>query len=199
MSVSSAKCLLWDFGDTLCDERFIWSSGPEWMAVYETFDDGGIGSQWSLGELSTAEFSSALTAHIPLSAAEIDAHMRACCNNIRFYQKTFEYFLNNPWPQAIVTVNPDLFSQVIVPLWKLDEACDVIVTSWEEGTEDKNILCRLALERMDMDEDNAAGLLIDNKATNVDRWISVGGAGYVYTDDASFDRYQENTLQALRR
>ncbi len=22
------QCLLWDFGDTLCDERFIWSSAP---------------------------------------------------------------------------------------------------------------------------------------------------------------------------
>ena len=34
----SVECLLWDFGDTLCDERFIWSSGPAWMAVYESFD-----------------------------------------------------------------------------------------------------------------------------------------------------------------
>ncbi len=34
------QCLLWDFGDPLCDERFIWRNGPEWMDVYETFDDG---------------------------------------------------------------------------------------------------------------------------------------------------------------
>ena len=34
------RCLLWDFGDTLCDERFIWSRGPAWIEVYATFDEG---------------------------------------------------------------------------------------------------------------------------------------------------------------
>ena len=55
------RCLLWDFGDTLCDETFIWRSGPEWMEVYETFDDGGLGAAWNLGEIDTREFASQLS------------------------------------------------------------------------------------------------------------------------------------------
>ena len=31
------QCLLWDFGNTLCRETFIWSSGPEWEAVYHDY------------------------------------------------------------------------------------------------------------------------------------------------------------------
>ncbi len=36
------QCLLWDFGDTLSRETFIWSSGPEWELVYQSFDSGWV-------------------------------------------------------------------------------------------------------------------------------------------------------------
>ena len=42
----SIDCLLWDFGNTLCHETFIWSSGPEWKTLYRSFDEG-IGRAWN--------------------------------------------------------------------------------------------------------------------------------------------------------
>lgn len=31
------ECLLWDFGNTLCDELSLWRGSPDWMAVYHSF------------------------------------------------------------------------------------------------------------------------------------------------------------------
>ena len=142
------RCLLWDFGDTLCDERFIWSSGPEWMEVYGSFDEGGLGASWNLGELSTREFASRLSDRMDKSTESIIAHMTERCSRIQFFDKTYAFFKARHLPQAIVTVNPDLFSEEIVPICGFADDCDAIVTSWQEHTVDKNVLNRLAMGRM---------------------------------------------------
>ncbi len=109
--MSNIKCLLWDFGDTLCDERFIWGSGPEWMEVYETFANDGLGASWNLGHIGTPEFAEALSPRMGLSAEAIIEHMHARCEHIQFFDSTYSFFKAKHLPQAIVTVNPDLFTQ----------------------------------------------------------------------------------------
>ncbi len=195
--MSQIKCLLWDFGDTLCDERFIWSSGPEWMEIYQTFENDGLGAAWNLGEINTREFAAELSKHMGRSAESIVSHMTERCNHITFFHQTYEFFKARRLPQAIVTVNPDLFSDVIVPICGFDAQCDVIVTSWQEGTIDKNILNRLAIERIGLSCANGESILIDNKRANVDRWARIGGLGYVYTDDASFAHDVTNGIDSL--
>lgn len=182
------RCLLWDFGDTLCDERFIWGSGPEWLAMYETFD-GGIGDQWSTHEFDTAAFSAELSRLLGKPVDEIVAHMvERSTNHVQFFDYTYRYFRAQKLPQAIVTVNPDLFSDVIVPAHDLASVCDTIVTSWEERTIDKSILCGVALERLSIEVEPAEALLIDNKQVNLDAWATMGGAGYLYRTDTDFRR-----------
>jgi hypothetical protein len=172
----------------LCDERFIWASGPEWMVIYDTFDDSGLGSRWCLDKISTAQFADAIAERVGLVPDAVVAHMTACCHHIRFFDATYRFFRSRQLPQAIVTVNPDLFSEVIVPIYGFDSDCNVIVTSWEERTEDKRILNRLAIDRLGIDCANHEALLIDNKRTNIDDWISIGGAGYHYLGDERFAR-----------
>jgi hypothetical protein len=199
------RCLLWDFGDTLCDERFIWNSGPDWLEVYQSFDDGGLGASWNLGELDTRGFAARLSERMDRSVASIIAHLTERCNHIRFFEKTYAFFKARHLPQAIVTVNPDLFSEAIVPICGFAADCDAIVTSWEEGTIDKNILNRLAMQRMGLLDDtcdggaceNADALLIDNKQSNIDAWVGIGGAGYHYTNDATFERDASGGVDAL--
>lgn len=193
------ECLLWDFGDTLCDERFIWSSGPEWMEIYETFDDDGLGAAWSLGEINTAEFANALSARLDRSSESIIAFMTERCNHIRFFEQTYAFFQARHLPQAIVTVNPDLFSEIIVPVCGFEADCNAIVTSWEERTIDKRVLNRIAIERLELDCGNNAALLIDNKLSNIDDWIGSGGAGYHYTSDEAFTRDVAKGIDAIAR
>jgi hypothetical protein len=183
----TVRCLLWDFGDTLCHETFIWSSGPEWQAVYQSFD-GGWAEGWNDGTMDTSEFARLASAYIPLPPDRIVAHMRERCEHIDFFEFTYAFYLDRHLPQAIVTVNPDLWTETIVPLHGFDRSADVIVSSWQEGTIDKAILCHLALDRLGIGCAPSEALLIDNKQSNLDAWATRGGVGYLFTTDAAFQR-----------
>ncbi len=181
------QCLLWDFGDTLCNERFIWDSGPAWMEVYRTFDDG-LGNEWCRGDIDVRAFAARLSERMSLSADEILAHMRARCEHIEFFPFTHAFFRARHLPQAIVTVNPDLFSDVIVPSCGFADVTDAIVTSWEERTTDKGRLCEIAMERIGIACSPSEVMLIDNKGECLDAWARRGGAGYLFRGDDVFER-----------
>jgi hypothetical protein len=192
------QCLLWDFGDTLCHETFIWSSGPEWEAVYRSFD-GGWASGWNVGSMRTAEFARLASKYIPLPPDQIISHMRERCEHIEFFEFTYSFYKQRHRPQAIVTVNPDLWTETIVPLHGFDRTADAIVSSWEEGTVDKGVLCSLALERLELDCQPSEALLIDNKQSNLDSWAARGGIGYLYTSDRAFERDVADGIDRLIR
>ncbi len=178
------RCLLWDFGDTLCDELSLWRVSPEWMEVYRSFDDG-LGAAWSLGDLDTRGFVAELAKRMPLTEVEIYAHLTRT-DLFKFFPFTYAFFRARHLPQAIVTVNPALFSEVIVPGCAFEEVTDAIVVSGEEKTIDKGELCRRALERMNFGCDPSQALLIDNKQSNLDAWAERGGIGYLYRTDSAF-------------
>jgi hypothetical protein len=88
--------------------------------------------------------------------------------------------------QALVTVNPDLFTDHIVPVHDLTAVFDVIVVSSAEGTDDKSGLCDRALTRLGYAGPRSAALLIDNRRDLVNAWIDTGGAGYLFHSDEQF-------------
>ncbi len=186
-AVATTRCILWDFGDTLCDETFIWNSGPEWMDVYRTLDSG-LGASWNLGQMDTQRFAAELSQRMTLTADAIVAHMIERCQHVEFFARTYEFFKSHAVPQAIVTVNPDLFTNVIEPAYRLGQSCEAIVTSWQEQTVDKAALCKVAIERLGLSCSNRQALLIDNKRSNIEAWTRREGAGYVYTTDEQFGR-----------
>jgi len=180
------RCLLWDFGDTLCNELSLWRVSPEWMEVYRSFEDG-LGAAWSLGELDTRDFVTELAKRMSLTEVEIHAHLTRT-DLFEFFPFTYAFFRDCHLPQAIVTVNPTLFSEVIVPGLDFDEVTDAIVVSAEERTIDKGELCSRALERVGLGCLPSEALLIDNKQSNLDAWERRGGVGYLYTTDSAFRR-----------
>jgi phosphoglycolate phosphatase-like HAD superfamily hydrolase len=181
------QCLLWDFGDTLCDELSLWRSSPEWMEVYHSFDEpGGIGAAWSIGDLDTHEVAAKLAEHMTLSKAEIHAHL--CRTDLfEFFPFTYAFLSARHLPQAIVTVNPTQFLAMAQNLG-FDQIADAIVVSGEERTIDKGVLSEIALRRIPIDCPNDRAFLIDNKQSNIDAWTRRGGIGYRYTTDSAFQR-----------
>jgi FMN phosphatase YigB (HAD superfamily) len=104
---------------------------------------------------------------------------------VQFFEHAWAAARARSLPQAIVTVNSDVFSRFVVPNYALDSAFDAIVTSWEEGTMDKARLCEIALERLG-GADPSEALLIDNIEANVDAWRALGGQAYLFTGDNEF-------------
>jgi len=190
------QCLLWDFGDTLCDELSLWRISPEWMAVYKSFDDdSGIGAAWNLGILDLSEVVVKLSRRMSLSEAEIHKHLSRT-DLFQFFPFTYAFFRARHLPQAIVTVNPAAFREMAEKL-AFDEICDTIVVSGEEKNIDKGVLCEIALRRMTRACANENALLIDNKQANLDAWAARGGPGYLYTTDRVFERDVARGVQGL--
>ena len=192
------QCLLWDFGDTLCDERSLWRVGPEWVEVYRSFEEkDGIGAAWCLGELDTGEVAALLAERMALTESEIAAHLSRT-DLFEFFPFTYAFFRARHLPQAVVTVNPAGVRETARALG-FGAVTDAIVISGEEGTFDKGELCEVALGRMRIECASDRALLIDNKQSNLDAWAERGGIGYLYTTDSAFRRDLANGIDGLVR
>ena len=184
------KTLLWDFGDTLVDETWLQLPMPEcerWPQAYrDLVYHGPLIDEWNLGNVDTNTVAEALADHLSLPVGKVLAHMELACKTIRFFEYVVAYAKSSSLPQAIVTVNPDIFSTVVATHYNLFADFPVIVTSWEERTLSKSEICDIALDRQGLNIERAEALLIDNKSENIDAWVAVGGAGYLFRGEQAF-------------
>jgi FMN phosphatase YigB (HAD superfamily) len=183
------KLILWDFGDTLADERWMLApmvGVPDWPNIYrEQVVDGALGVHWNTGALSTRDVAAEVADELGIESDAVIAHMHGCSRRVRFFPKVMSFVKEFTAPQSIVTVNPDIFTDIVVPEYQLDGQVDLIVTSWQQGTEDKSALCELAIAQLGI-APLAECLLVDNRLDNVLAWCSKGGAAYHFKGESAF-------------
>ena len=121
-----------------------------------------------------------------LSVEFVERHAEACCRSITFHPFTWRVATERRRPQALVTVNPDLFVERVARRYGLCEHFDTVVVSSTEGTDDKTTLCELALDRLGFGAERSDALLIDNRGDLAEAWRRSGGAAYVYRGDEAF-------------
>ncbi len=184
----SIEIILWDFGDTLVDQGWMLKElpgFPGWPKLFrDEIWDGELGDQWSRGDISGEQVARQLATTLSATAELVMQHMQQCSRNIDFSPVLHQFARAQETPQAIVTVNPDIFTQIIVPHYKLTESFDPIITSWQEKELNKADLCDITLKRLSIERSGA--LLIDNMKGNIDEWDARGGKGYWYRGDSSF-------------
>jgi hypothetical protein len=187
--VERPDVLLWDFGDTLVDERWMrrvpegfpmWEKA--WSAVMADMAD-----DWNVGLITAADVFGALANRTGMTRQAVEAHARLCCQQLDVNATAWRVASERRMPQAIVTVNPDLFADYIVDSYGLGAIFDEIVMSFAEGTADKSALCSLALDRLGFRGDRSRALLIDNRRDLVEAWTATGGAGYWFQGDEAFE------------
>jgi FMN phosphatase YigB (HAD superfamily) len=184
------KLILWDFGDTLADER--WMLAPivgssDWPKLYrERVGSAALGLHWNSGAISTREVAAELAGALGVEVGAVIAHMEACSRRVRFFSKVMAFIEECAVPQAIVTVNPDIFTNIVVPEYQLDRRVDLIVTSWQQNTVEKSTLCGYAIDQLGIAVSLAECLLVDNRADNVLAWRSEGGAAYHFRGENAF-------------
>lgn len=147
-----------------------------------------LAHRWNVGDVSFKEVSAALAEATATAVPDVEAHARVCCAQLNFHSNAWGLARQRRWPQAIVTVSPDLFADFIVPTYGLSEVFDQIVMSFAEQTDDKVALCDIALERLGYRGARDRALLIDNRLDLVDAWRISGGAGYWFQSDDQFGR-----------
>jgi phosphoglycolate phosphatase-like HAD superfamily hydrolase len=189
-STMPIKFILWDFGDTLADENWMlapMAGAPNWPKLYrERVGGAALGQLWNRGAISTREVAAELAGALGVEIDAIITHMDTCSRQVRFFSNVMAFVDEWVTPQAIVTVNPEIFTKVVVPQYQLDRRVDLIVTSWEQGTEDKIALCECAIVRLGIAAPRSDCLLVDNRVDAVLAWQSKGGAGYHFRGEKAF-------------
>ena len=144
--------------------------------------------RWNTGAVGMPEVFAALADRTGMTPQAVEAHARDCCRRLVFNPTAWQVAREQRLPQALVTVNPDLVADYVVPTHRLASVFDAIVMSFAEGTGDKPALCRIALDRLGFDGDLRAALLVDNRPDLVDAWQAAGGSGYWFQSDEQFRR-----------
>jgi FMN phosphatase YigB (HAD superfamily) len=181
--------VLVDFGNTLADETFMRRDGdqfPTWTTDYIAVVDE-LRHDWDTGRLSSRQIAQRVADRLAASPDAVHRQMLDLCRSLTFYpaiNAALRRRRARGGRQALVTVNPDLFDQ-IARIHALHDHFDLVVVSWEHGTDDKTELCRQALELVG-DVEPHRTILIDNLPRNIDAWMRSGGHGYVFRDDATF-------------
>jgi hypothetical protein len=146
----SISVLLWDFGDTLVDERWMWRA-PARCATWESSWAevmADLADDWNVGAVTSAIVFQALASRTGMSAEDVEEHARDCCRQIEFHPSAWRYAQKRCRPQALVTVNPDLFTGVHRPSTGPHRSFDVIIVSATERCANKVELCEEALARL---------------------------------------------------
>lgn len=182
--------LLWDFGDTLVDERWMRrppADFPTWEIAWADVM-AEVAEDWEVGRASCGDVFDSLASRTGMTIGAIEAHARECCRQLVFNPTAWRVAKERRRPQALVTVNPDLFAEYVVGEHELASVFDTVVVSALEGTADKNELCVRAIERLGFDGARSQVLLIDNRPDLIEAWRRSGGSGYWFRTDEQFAR-----------
>jgi phosphoglycolate phosphatase-like HAD superfamily hydrolase len=184
------EAILWDFGDTLVDETWMLApleGVPRWPETYRgLLGDNALARQWNAGAITSLDVARAFGRELGVAPERLLKHMEWCSRNIAFYPRMKAVTAQRRYPQAIVTVNPDIFSHVVVPHYRLDESFDAIVTSWQEQSASKPALCDAAIARLGGRWTRDRCLLVDNRQDCTEQWIAQGGRAYRFRGEDRF-------------
>jgi hypothetical protein len=140
--------LLWDFGDTLVDERWMRRCpdvSPHWEDAWVA-TMAELADNWNVGAIRAPDVFAALADRTGMTLQAVEDHAGDCCARIVFNPTAWRVACERRRPQALVTVNPDLLDEYVLPAYPLAEVFDVIVVSHTENTVDKSALCLVALD-----------------------------------------------------
>ncbi len=187
-----AVVVLFDFSGTLAEEPVLFPAHfdvpSSWRDVWNArFAEPGFADSWQRGEVNAAQLIEDLSKRLGTDPATLRSHIERVSRSVTFYPEIIRAVRARRMrghPQALVTINPDLFT-LIAEHYCLYELFDAVVLSANEGTVDKVEPCRIALNRLGH-ETLSSALLIDNVAELVRSFEAAGGTGYHFIDDATF-------------
>jgi len=195
------RCVVFDYGDTLSSDHYFKALGPDFDALVdrEIFSDNTPTwcDPWARGELTAEIVADHLAGLSGLSPEHILEQLAAGCARQALHQAIWQFAQAQRKlgrKTALVTLNFDIFSRVIVTALGFDRIFDVIVNSAEYRTDDKARMWEIAFSRLD-GCDFANSLLIDDKAKYTERFRARGGMAYQYTGDEDFARWLKEVTE----
>jgi FMN phosphatase YigB (HAD superfamily) len=191
------KCVVFDFGFTLSPDYYFQISPPnvpEWHQVFQEhiFRDPAITIPWMKGEITSRDVAMVIGRYIPLDTETILSTMDAGCKELSFNPAVWLFALMQKLAGrkiALVTVNMDVFTRVVVPAHKLARIFDVIVNSADVGEIRKEVLWPRAFEQLDNGIGYGNSLLIEDGVAEPAKFRLLGGYAHQYVNEKSFSKW----------
>ncbi|MBN1436987.1 MAG: hypothetical protein JW936_07920 [Sedimentisphaerales bacterium] len=192
--LAKIRCVLFDFGGTLYSGRYF-ADAPEghdnWQEILDlhVFGQPLVLSQWLLGRKNTVDIAGIVAEHIKLPVASIVKQMEDGCRDLKFNPNVILFaqkLKQKNITTALVTLNMDIFSNVVVPSHGLDQLFGVIVNSADIGTLNKEVLWQKAFELVGDGIGFADSLLLEDNACNLELFGRRGGKACAYKDEKTF-------------
>jgi hypothetical protein len=197
--LSYIRCVMFDYGFTLSSGLYFNVSPPgvpEWPDLVQrvVFGRDDITQPWMRGEIGLNDVAAVLAQETGLGSEELVGFLHQGCTDLGFNEGVYrfaDWVRSSPLQSALVTVNMDVFSDVVVPSHGLDALFDVIVNSADVGTCDKTILWQVAFESLGSGVSYRDSLLVDDREEYAEAFRGLGGVAHRYLGD-------ENLAQWLR-
>jgi len=190
----SVKAVIFDYGLTIGCEYYFNKPHPKipnWNELIQevSFKNSEFSDRWMMGEKRTQNIAEILSQRTGVSRFEIEEYLRNGCRSIKENPQVISfarYLRANQFPICMVTVNCDIFNEVIIPSHGYSEVFPVIVNSCDFGTIDKSLLWPVALGRMSPPVNYSDCLLIEDKKSEIEQFIGLGGSAIHYVGDVNF-------------
>ncbi len=198
---SELRAVVIDFGFTLSSDYYFRELGPrfEKRVTELVFSrDSEIGRRWMSGLVSSEVEAEYLSDHLDVSAEDIYSALKQGCSRMSFNQAVWDFARSQKAEgrkTALVTVNADIFSDVIIPSHSLDREFDTIVSSSDFGVElpSKQTLWDAAFEALGSEFGYANSLLIEDTRREVELFRNLGGRAYQYHNDSEFNDWLDSS------
>lgn len=192
--------VLFDFSGTLSSGRYFAPLGQHALdAISElVFGNNSIhwADPWMKGELTSDDIASYLAQKLGKPKERIVSALHEGCSTMEL-NPAVQYFAAQQRAgtrkTALVTMNMDVFSDIVVPAHRLDCLFDLVLNTADYRTLDKSILWRKALSEFGPEYSFATSVLIDDSPRMISHFRSLGGQAFQYEGDESFQMWLADT------
>ena len=193
-NLSDIRAVVIDFGFTLSSDYYFRELGSRYTErITELLfsRDSAISRRWMGGLVTSKDVAECLSDHLDASAEDIYSALARGCSRMSFNQAVRDFAMNQKAQGrklALVTVNADIFKDVIVPSHGLDREFDTIVSSSDFKTElpSKQPLWDAAFDALGPEFGYANSLLIEDTRREIELVRELGGSAYRYRNDPDF-------------
>ena len=195
VDIDRVRCVVFDFAGSLCSAR----GGYVPMGDDEDYA-GVLGrcvlgnpvllGQWMVGAKKAQDIAAIVAEHVGVGADVVLERMAEAARGLQLNEEVVGFvgsLREKGVRTVLVTLNMDVFTDVVVGAHGLGELFDVIVNSADVGQLDKETLWRRAFEELGDDIGFADSVLIETNACNLELFGRLGGVACQYTSVASFE------------
>jgi len=152
--------------------------------------------EWLRGEIRANDIAKLIGENLSLTTEEVLSHFDFGCRRVELSPVLTDFAKSQRAagvPVAIVTLNFDVFSEIIVPHLNLSERFDVIINSADFGSSDKRELFLEAMQRLGLGDDATDCLLIDDDSRWIEVFEDLGGKTKHFIGDEDFTEWLAQT------